>query len=116
MSASIAHEVNQPLTAIMVNGDAGLRWLIRDVPNLREVRDALKRIAGEANRASEVMLRISRALPEGEPAYGSSQYQQRHRRGADLDKARSAQPPRDVARRACAGPARCEVNGFSCSR
>ncbi len=42
MSASIAHEVNQPLTAIMVNGDAGLRWLNRAIPDLAEVREALE--------------------------------------------------------------------------
>ncbi len=58
MSASIAHEVNQPLTAIMVNGNAGLRWLLRDQPELGEVQDVLQRIVGEANRASEVMRRI----------------------------------------------------------
>jgi PAS domain S-box-containing protein len=58
MSASIAHEVNQPLTAIMVNGDAGLRWLNRAIPDLAEVREALKRIVSEAHRASEVIRRI----------------------------------------------------------
>jgi PAS domain S-box-containing protein len=67
MSASIAHEVNQPLTAIMVNGNAGLRWLIRDVPNLREVRDALTRIVSDANRASEVMLRIRELSQKASP-------------------------------------------------
>ena len=58
MSASIAHEVNQPLTAIMVNGDAGLRWLNRAIPDLAEVREALKRMVSEAHRASEVIRRI----------------------------------------------------------
>ena len=67
MSASIAHEVNQPLTAIMVNGNAGLRWLIRDVPDLREVRDALGRIVSDANRASEVMLRIRELSQKASP-------------------------------------------------
>ena len=37
LTASIAHEVNQPLAAIVTNGEAGLRWLLRDEPNLKEV-------------------------------------------------------------------------------
>jgi PAS domain S-box-containing protein len=58
MSASIAHEVNQPLSAIVVNGEASMRWLTRDVPNIEQALAALRRIVGEANRASEVVGRI----------------------------------------------------------
>jgi two-component system sensor kinase FixL len=61
MAASIAHEVNQPLSAITTNAEAGLRWLNRDVPDLGEVRSAIERIKSEAHRASEVIRRI-RAL------------------------------------------------------
>lgn len=58
LAASIAHEVNQPLTAVSTNGTAGLRWLSRDVPNLEEVRSAIERMMSETHRASEVIRRI----------------------------------------------------------
>jgi signal transduction histidine kinase len=61
MAASIAHEVNQPLSAVTTNAEAGLRWLNRNVPDLGEVRSAIERIKSEAHRASEVIRRI-RAL------------------------------------------------------
>ena len=55
MSASIVHEINQPLAAIALNANAGLRWLMRTAPNLDEVRDALNRVVTDTNRASEVI-------------------------------------------------------------
>lgn len=56
MAASIAHEINQPLNAIVTNGSAGLRWLSSPAPDrLREVRAALERIVREGNRASQVI-------------------------------------------------------------
>jgi signal transduction histidine kinase len=53
--------VNQPLAAIVTNGQACLRWLGRDVPDLDEARGAVTRIIADADRASEVIRRI-RAL------------------------------------------------------
>jgi two-component system, LuxR family, sensor kinase FixL len=61
LSASIAHEVNQPLAAIITNGEAALRWMARAEPDLGEARDALKRVIQDGERASEVIRRI-RAL------------------------------------------------------
>jgi two-component system, LuxR family, sensor kinase FixL len=61
LSASIAHEVNQPLAAIITNGEAALRWMARKEPDLGEARDALKRVISDGERASEVIRRI-RAL------------------------------------------------------
>lgn len=61
LAASIAHEVNQPLAAIVTNGEVGLRWLDREKPDLGETRGALARIIGAARRASEVIARL-RAL------------------------------------------------------
>ncbi|SMQ30380.1 PAS domain S-box-containing protein [Pseudomonas helmanticensis] len=58
LAASIAHEVNQPLSAVTTNGTAGLRWLNREVPDLAEVRGAIERMVSETNRASEVIRRI----------------------------------------------------------
>jgi signal transduction histidine kinase len=54
ITASIAHEVNQPLAAIVTNGRAALRWLERTPPDHDEVRAALNRTIGDAHRASEV--------------------------------------------------------------
>lgn len=67
MSASIAHEVNQPLASIVANGEAGLRWLNRKEPVLAEVESAMKRIVRDATRASEVVQRL-RALARKAPA------------------------------------------------
>ena len=59
--ASIAHEVNQPLSGIVLNGNACLRWLGGDSPNLDEAREAARRIVRDGSRASNVITRI-RAL------------------------------------------------------
>jgi C4-dicarboxylate-specific signal transduction histidine kinase len=58
LGASIAHEVNQPLGAIAIDGHACLRWLDRDEPNLGEAKAAVTRMIHEATRASEVTDRI----------------------------------------------------------
>jgi PAS domain S-box-containing protein len=58
LTASIAHEVNQPLMAIVTSGEAALRWLRRDVPNLQEVAAAIGRVVAEGRRASEIVTRI----------------------------------------------------------
>jgi PAS domain S-box-containing protein len=58
LSASIAHEVNQPIAAAVTNAYAALRWLRAEPPNLEEVRKALDRIARDGNRAGDVMARI----------------------------------------------------------
>ncbi len=67
LTASIAHEVNQPLTAIVTNGEAGMRWLRRDTPDLEEVRKAIDRMIGEATRASGIIGRIRTMAVKGEP-------------------------------------------------
>ncbi len=61
LTASIAHEVNQPLAAVVSNAAACLRWLDRENPDLGEARDALGWIVKEGNRAAEVLKRV-RAL------------------------------------------------------
>jgi PAS domain S-box-containing protein len=58
LTASIAHEVNQPLAAIATYGEAGLRWLGRPQPDLDEVRDLTQRMVGDARRAAEIIARI----------------------------------------------------------
>jgi signal transduction histidine kinase len=67
LTASIAHEVNQPLAAIVTNGNACLRWLGGAQPNFVEARQAVERIIKDGYRASEVIARI-RALVKKSPA------------------------------------------------
>jgi two-component system, LuxR family, sensor kinase FixL len=66
LTASIAHEVNQPLAAIVTNGNACLRWLGGQPPNLAEARQAVGRMIKDGYRASEVISRI-RALVKKAP-------------------------------------------------
>src|SRR5207247_8933720 len=61
LAASIAHEINQPLAAVVTNANACLRWLTGPTPNLDEAQAAVARIARDGNRASDVIGRI-RAL------------------------------------------------------
>ena len=65
LTASIAHEVNQPLAAIVTSGNACQRWLGQQPPNLERAQAALQRILDDANRASDVIARI-RSLSKGE--------------------------------------------------
>jgi signal transduction histidine kinase len=58
MTASIAHEVNQPLAAIVASGNAGLRWLANATPNLEEAKSALTRVVRDGHRAGEVISTI----------------------------------------------------------
>jgi C4-dicarboxylate-specific signal transduction histidine kinase len=68
LAASISHEVNQPLAAVVTNADACLIWLSSDPPNLGEVRSAVESIAQQGTRASDIVRRIramfSKAAPE----------------------------------------------------
>jgi PAS domain S-box-containing protein len=61
LTASIAHEVNQPLAAVVANAEAGLQWLDREKPNLDGARQALQRIARDGSDAGGIVSRL-RAL------------------------------------------------------
>jgi len=61
LAASIAHEVNQPLAGVVLNGNACLRWLAGESPNLAEAREAAQRIIRDGTRASDIISRV-RAL------------------------------------------------------
>ena len=65
MAASIAHEVNQPLTSIVTNGNAGLRWLDCSEPNLDEARSAFRRIVNEGHRAAQIVTGIRAMFRKG---------------------------------------------------
>jgi C4-dicarboxylate-specific signal transduction histidine kinase len=71
LSASIAHEINQPLGAAITYADAALRWLGANPPNLEEVREALKLILESGLRAGEIIDRI-RALVRKAPPQKAS--------------------------------------------
>jgi PAS domain S-box-containing protein len=65
MTASIAHEINQPLGAIVTDGSAGLRWLANATPDLEEARVCLKRIVSDGHRASQVISSIRNMITKG---------------------------------------------------
>jgi signal transduction histidine kinase len=67
LTASIAHEVRQPLTGAMANGDACLRWLDSQPPDLDEARQAARATIEDCHRVNEVVERV-RALVKGVPA------------------------------------------------
>jgi two-component system, LuxR family, sensor kinase FixL len=67
MTASIAHEVNQPITAVVTGARAGSRWLAAQPPNLDEARQVLDRIVKDGNRASEVINRIRTLVRKSPP-------------------------------------------------
>lgn len=67
VSASIAHEINQPLAAISLHADAAARWIDRDPPDLDEVRASIREAAVAARRASEVVRRVRSFMTKVEP-------------------------------------------------
>ncbi|GEP05325.1 PAS domain-containing sensor histidine kinase [Methylobacterium oxalidis] len=67
LTASIAHEVNQPLAAIVTNAEASLRWLARDVPDLDEARAGIARVVASGTRAGEIVARIRTFLTKAPP-------------------------------------------------
>jgi PAS domain S-box-containing protein len=67
LSASIAHEVNQPLASIVASGEAAIRWLDRDVPEKERAHRAIMRLLNEAQRAGQVIRRIRELVKKAEP-------------------------------------------------
>jgi C4-dicarboxylate-specific signal transduction histidine kinase len=64
LMASIAHEINQPLAAIITNAESSLRWLDRREPNVEKVQELTRRLVADARRASEIIGHI-RAMAAG---------------------------------------------------
>ena len=69
LAASIAHEINQPLAAVVASGNAALRWLDRATPDIEEAKDALQGVIQGGNHASEVIGRIRTLLRNRKPDY-----------------------------------------------
>ncbi len=84
LTASIAHELNQPLAAVVTNGNACIRWLSSDQPNLHEARNTINWIMRDAKRASDVISRIRTLIRKGEPRWGDVDFNQIIREGLEL--------------------------------
>jgi two-component system, LuxR family, sensor kinase FixL len=67
LTAAIAHEVNQPLTGLVSSGNACLRWLAGDVPNLKAARESVERMISAGSRAGEVIRRIRALVGKAPP-------------------------------------------------
>jgi PAS domain S-box-containing protein len=65
LTASVAHEVNQPIAAAITNANTCLRWLAGDTPNIEEARAAAMRIAKDGKRAGEIVSRIRQLFKKG---------------------------------------------------
>jgi len=67
LTASLAHEVNQPIAAAVTDANTCLRWLTRDQPDLQEAREAASRIVKDATRAAEIITRARLLFKKGVP-------------------------------------------------
>jgi signal transduction histidine kinase len=67
LTASIAHEVNQPLAALATDSSAGLRWLAQEPPRLDEARACLQRAIRQSHRASDVITRVRSLIKKSLP-------------------------------------------------
>ena len=67
VTTSIAHEVNQPITAILANAESALNWIDRSPPDLGPARAAIKRVVRDAERAGETVNRVRRLISKEAP-------------------------------------------------
>jgi C4-dicarboxylate-specific signal transduction histidine kinase len=67
LTASLAHELNQPIAAAVTNANTCYRWLARDHPDLEEAREAVMRIVKDGTRAAEIIARIRSFYKKGTP-------------------------------------------------
>ena len=91
LAASIAHEVNQPLSGVVVNANACLRWLAGDSPNLDEAREAVRRIVRDGKRAGEVIARTRALATKTATSQGTAGYERGHSGGHRPCRGRTAQ-------------------------
>jgi C4-dicarboxylate-specific signal transduction histidine kinase len=67
LTASLAHEVNQPIAAAVADANTCVRWLARDQPDLQEARGAAARVVKDATRAAEIIKRVRLLFKKGSP-------------------------------------------------
>jgi PAS domain S-box-containing protein len=105
MTASIAHEINQPLSAIIASGNAGLRWLTRKDPDLDldEVQKALQGIVDDGLRAADIITSIRGMFSQGQSRKTSTQRQRSGTRSSHTHSWRFGKtanhPPQRIPRR-----------------
>jgi C4-dicarboxylate-specific signal transduction histidine kinase len=90
LAASISHEVNQPLAAVVTNADACMMWLSSDPPNLEEARVAVESIAQEGTRASDVVRHIRAMFTKATPERAAVRINELLREVGDLMQAEAA--------------------------
>src|SRR5712671_1283021 len=69
LTASLAHEVRQPITAAVTDANTCMRWLSRDHPDVEEAREAASRVVKDVSRASEIITRIRQLFKKGSPQH-----------------------------------------------
>jgi C4-dicarboxylate-specific signal transduction histidine kinase len=67
ITASMAHEINQPLAAVVMNGNACRRWLEASPPNIQEGLEATRRVVSDGERAGQVIARVRSLVRKGVP-------------------------------------------------
>ena len=67
LTASLAHEVRQPIAAALTDANTCVRWLARDVPDIAEARAAAMRVVEDGRRATDIISRIRRPFTKGAP-------------------------------------------------
>ena len=105
MTASIAHEVNQPLSGILTNANTGLRMLAADPPNLAGAADTLRRTVRDANRASGVIKRLREMFSKKEPIAELVDLNDAARDVVAISVRRTSEARRALADRTCGRPA-----------
>ena len=117
VAASIAHEVKQPLTAMVTSADAGFRFLDRSTPNLDRAKEAFKLIAADGHRAGEVVENIRANFRSDVRTQNFARRQRAHPGSACPGTWRSGEAPDTGPSRAESGSCRrCEEIESSCSR
>lgn len=69
LAASIAHEVTQPMAAIVTCGSSALRWLKRDEPDIGEATESIEQVIRDASRANDIIRQIRAMAQKSEPKY-----------------------------------------------
>jgi signal transduction histidine kinase len=70
LTASLAHEIKQPITAAVTDAKTCLRWLGRDCPDVQEAREAASRVVKDATRAADIISSVSQFFKKGTPQRG----------------------------------------------
>ena len=109
LSASIAHEINQPLSGIITNASTGLRMLAADPPNIEGARETARRTIRDGNRAHEVIKRLRALFSKKDLTIEPVDLNEATREVIALSLSEFHRVRRDLAGRACRRPAACQM-------